>query len=542
MAALDSPQWSVLPTSRPTPPAPRRIAPFLVPLALVVLLWIFGAHTLAVIVLVVATTITVVTTTSPRAQARFDRGAAWIAHHVGNILTVVLLGFVQLLIFTPVALIARLTRSDPMDPRGTKLVESRWLRRRANERSLPSRQYGDERYRQAAAGGSGAIGTPRWIRGVVGGLALLLLADVVVGSLLARLDRDDSETIDGPIFGFDPVAQEALANQPGAGELMSQLEGAGLGNSDPFIGWRFGAGVITKSEFVNVVDGARESRASALDGPAREVWFFGGSTLYGSGQSDEATIPSAIVALFDAQGIAINATNFGHPAYAQWQQVQLLEAELSAGTRTAPDVVVFYDGFNDLTLQTQFGVHDEPTHLFFGVANPATTSSPTVAQTVRSWWADHSAAAVAAGRVRDVFDDEPTIQVADIEAAPIDSIDPIAAGNAAAAIHRRGVDHVVALGRAYGFDTRFFWQPYLYTKDPLTPAEQDLVGLPGYDTDVWFPMTAQVRSQLSAPIIDLSDALDGETSSVFWDFVHTNERGAALVADAMLADLEEALS
>jgi lysophospholipase L1-like esterase len=363
-----------------------------------------------------------------------------------------------------------------------------------------------------------------------------------VGSLLARLDRDDPETIDGSIFGFDPVAQEALATQPDARELMAQLDAAGLGRRDPFIGWRFASDVTTQSSLVNVVDGVRATRATALDGPALDVWFFGGSTLYGAGQSDLATIPSALVERLDAQGIAINATNFGHPAYAQWQQVQLLEAELSAGTRAAPDLVVFYDGFNDLTLQTQLGVHDQPTHLFFELwLPPIDTTETSVATTVRSWWADHSAASLAVGRVRETFDDEPTIQVADVEAAPIESIDPIAAGNAAADIHRRGVDHVVALGRAYGFDTRFFWQPYLYTKDPLTPAEQDLVGLPGYDTDVWFPMTDQVRSQLSAPIIDISDALDGAASSVFWDFVHTNERGAALVADAMLADLEEAL-
>jgi hypothetical protein len=441
-----------------------------------------------------------------------------------------------------VALIARLTRSDPMDPRGTRSVESRWLRRQKNERSLPSRQYGDERYRQSAVGGSGAVGTPRWIRGVVGGLALLLLADVAVGSLLVRLDQDDPETIDGPIFGFDPVAQEALATQPDARELMAQLDAAGLGRRDPFIGWRFAPDVTTRSSLVNVFDGVRATRATALDGPAVDVWFFGGSTLYGAGQSDLATIPSALVERLDAQGIAINATNFGHPAYAQWQQVQLLEAELSAGTRATPDLVVFYDGFNDLTLQTQLGVHDQPTHLFFDLwLPPVDTTPPSVATTVRSWWADHSAMALAVGRVRDTFDDEPTIQLADVEAAPIDSIDPIAAADAVVTIHRRGVDHVVALGRAYGFDTRFFWQPYLYTKDPLTQAEQDLVGLPGYDTDVWEPMTDHVRSQLSAPIIDISDALDGAASSVFWDFVHTNESGAALVAEAMLVDLEEAL-
>ncbi|MEZ5166793.1 MAG: hypothetical protein R2695_09985 [Acidimicrobiales bacterium] len=74
--------------------------------------------------------------------------------------------------------------------------------------------------------------------------------------------------------------------------------------------------------------------------------------------------------------------------------------------------------------------------------------------------------------------------MADVTAAPIDTIDPIAAADAALAIHRRGVATVTSLAAAYGFEARFYWQPYLYTRDARTPAEETLVGLPGYDTDV----------------------------------------------------------
>ena len=155
-------------------------------------------------------------------------------------------------------------------------------------------------------------------------------------------------------------------------------------------------------------------------------------------------------------------------------------------------MVVFYDGFNDLTLQIHFGVHEEPTHLFFGIPAEEPVADESAAATVSSWWADHSAVALAASRVADLFDDEPTVQVADIDAVPIDTIDPVAAADAALKIHRQGVDHVLSLARGYDFETLFFWQPYLYTKSNLTPAEQNLVGLPGYDTDVWLPMTERV--------------------------------------------------
>jgi hypothetical protein len=42
----------------------------------------------------------------------------------------------------------------------------------------------------------------------------------------------------------------------------------------------------------------------------------------------------------------------------------------------------------------------------------------------------------------------------------------------------------------------------------------------------------------STPIVDLGDALDGATEPVLWDFVHTNEEGARLVAQALFANLE----
>jgi len=540
MAELSPPEWSVLPPLR-TPPAPRRrLLPYLAPLGIVVALWLLGARTLAVVVLVIAVIVTATTSVSPRAREVFDRAAAWIGHHVGTILTVILLGLVQLVIFAPISLLAKLTRTDPMDPLGGHAVDSRWLARATGDRDLAQRQYADERYRRTA-GGEAVVGSPRWIRSAVGGLVLLLVADVALGSLFVRLDREEAAQLDGPIFGFDPVAQEALATQPRSNELMADLSQVGIGKPDPFLGWRFVEGVTHESELVNVVDGRRTTATTTAPGEPIDVWMFGGSTLYGSGQSDNATIPSVLVGLAADNDIAINATNYGHPAYAQWQQVQLLEAELSAGTRPTPDVVLFYDGFNDLTLQTQLGVHDEPTHLFFALANPTAEPTPSVASTVRTWWADHSATALAVGRIRDAFEDDPVIQVADVDSAPIDTLDPVAAADAAAAIHRRGVDHVVALSAAYGFEVRFFWQPYLYTKDPLTAAEGSLVGLPGYDTDVWFPMTEQVRAGLREPVIDLSDSLDGVDESLFWDFVHTNEAGARIVADAIYPHLVEAL-
>lgn len=533
--------WSTLPLSD-APKRRRRPASVLVPLVLIAVLWLLGHQTLAVIVGAIALTITVARAVSPELRTRIDRIMAFVGHWAGRFLTFFLLGIVQLLIFVPAAMWSRLTRSDPLDVSSHDDKASQWLSRFPQKRPLHQRPYTDERYRRSSTGTDAPPDSIRWLRGLLGGLVLLLIADIALGSLLRVFDgNDESPTNDHVVFGFEPAAQEALATQGGSDELMSHLTKAGIGNLDPFTGWRFGPGVTYESPVLNIVDGVRSTRSSAVAGERAEVWFFGGSTLYGSGQSDMATIPSVLVALLDDADVPINAVNFGHPAYANWQQVQLLSQELSAGTRTPPDVVVFYDGFNDLTLQTHFGVHQEPTHLFFGVASEEPAADEPLAESLGSWWADHSAVALAAGRVADLFDDEPTVQVADIDTVPLDTIDPIAAADAALKIHRQGVDHVLSLARGYGFEALFFWQPYLYTKSNLTPAEQDLVGLPGYDTDVWLPMTQRVRARLAPPVIDLSEVLDSVPSSVYWDFVHTNEHGAAIIAAAIEEHLRQAL-
>lgn len=534
-------RWSALPPID-APVRQRRPASVLVPLVLVAVLWLLGHHALAIIVLAIALTVTVACAVSPALRARIDRVMGLVGRWVGRFLTFVLLGIVQLLIFAPAAMWSRLTRSDPLDVSSHDDQSSQWLARPPRKRELHQRPYTDEKYRHPPTAGAARPGSLRWIRGLLGGLVLLLLADIALGSLLSLFDSDDTSPAgDHVASGFEPTSQEALRTQDGSVELMSHLTRAGLGNIDPFTGWRFGKGTTYESSVVNIVDGVRQTRMSAVDGERAEVWFFGGSTLYGSGQSDMATIPSVLVALLDDAEVPVNAVNFGHPAYGNWQQVQLLAQELSAGTRPPPDVVVFYDGFNDLALQTHLGVHEAPTHLFFGIPQEGSAVDESVVATVRSWWADHSAVALAAARVADLFDDEPTVKVADIDAVPIEVIDPVAAADAALTIHRQGVDHVRALGAGYGFETLFFWQPYLYTKANLTPAEQTLVGLEGYDTDVWLPMTERVRARLADPVIDLSEALDSVSLSVYWDFVHTNEHGAAVIAAAIEPHLRQVL-
>jgi lysophospholipase L1-like esterase len=72
-----------------------------------------------------------------------------------------------------------------------------------------------------------------------------------------------------------------------------------------------------------------------------KVYFFGGSTMWGTGVPDAATVPSQFAAK-----TGFHSENFGEPGYTAHQSLLLLIQVLQAGHR--PDLVVFYDGVNEV--------------------------------------------------------------------------------------------------------------------------------------------------------------------------------------------------
>lgn len=103
-----------------------------------------------------------------------------------------------------------------------------------------------------------------------------------------------------------------------------------------FIGWRrkpFSGTTITINDEGYRVHGDAVEKA--------EAWFFGGSTMWGTGVNDENTIP----ALFE-RITNIKSFNFGESGYTAHQELNLFQKLLVSGY--APKYVVFYDGVNDV--------------------------------------------------------------------------------------------------------------------------------------------------------------------------------------------------
>jgi hypothetical protein len=106
-----------------------------------------------------------------------------------------------------------------------------------------------------------------------------------------------------------------------------------------YIGWRrepFQGKTIT-------LEGpyARRKTVGAGDAAKPSVYFFGGSTMWGMGADDANTIPSLVTQLG-----GFRSQNYGESGWTGHQSLVLLIQLLQEGER--PDIVVFYDGINDV--------------------------------------------------------------------------------------------------------------------------------------------------------------------------------------------------
>jgi hypothetical protein len=85
-----------------------------------------------------------------------------------------------------------------------------------------------------------------------------------------------------------------------------------------------------------------------MDGTAQNVWVFGGSTTFGYGLPDEATVPSQLQAALRSRfaGVPIRVYNFGQGFFYSGQEQALFTSLLTGGARP-PRLAVFLDGINE---------------------------------------------------------------------------------------------------------------------------------------------------------------------------------------------------
>ncbi len=266
---------------------------------------------------------------------------------------------------------------------------------------------------------------------------------------------------------------------------------------------------------VNVAGGVRATwSAPCRDCHRLVVWVYGGSTIFGIGQRDEHTIPSELARAAWGEGIALDVVNRGTPGDLLWDEAQRAQWDLLVGP--PPDLVVFYDGANELWAARTMNDHGVPDG--YGPFDPL----------LEQFWDG-----VVDARGDDVPDAPPGGRL--VPTSTVAPRTPAEVGELAARryeLARRASESTVG-----SIPTHWFWQP-------TTASRPEVDGEPQHDDGGRNARATSQAARRTLPdgVVDLSDVLDGIREPLFSDDVHHNEVAARVVAgaifDTIRADLE----
>lgn len=149
-------------------------------------------------------------------------------------------------------------------------------------------------------------------------LTVVLAIVVELGARLLLVLKEGRGTID------DRIHADAYGDAAWLEDYYRELEASGRVAWKPYVYWRREP---FKGEYINIdARGVRRTLpASPLAEEAVEVYFLGGSTMWGTGVRDNYTVPSLVARECVGDGIGnVAITNWGETGYVSTQEVILL--------------------------------------------------------------------------------------------------------------------------------------------------------------------------------------------------------------------------
>ena len=253
------------------------------------------------------------------------------------------------------------------------------------------------------------------------------------------------------------------------------------------------------------------------------IWMFGGSTLYGTGVADSATIPSFLSQILNVSGCT-EVVNFGVEGYVSNQERIVLEEELKSAKR--PDLVINYDGFNDA---------------FTAVLEPGIVGAPIgTRELTRRLDGPY-------GSIRGLLRRSCAVNLMSrwlLKHKPSPSPDLATAARTVQDL-QANQELIRALGKSYGFRVLSFWQPFLLDgKKAPTPEEVQWIARasnPETPFRALLPAYREARSKAtqSHEFIFLGDVFDQQDETVYLDWVHLNPRGNEIIARKIAESIQQ---
>ena len=306
--------------------------------------------------------------------------------------------------------------------------------------------------------------------------AACLVAGMAIGLLFAaEVILRGQRALRRAISGRNEAPANPEASKPWYAQYAREAEASQALTWKPYVYFRRKPNF--RGEYINIDSaGNRVTPQRLIQGvPAAELFFFGGSTMWGWFQRDDHTIPAEaarrLAGLSDSVG-GVRVTNFGETGYVFTQEVLELMLQLRAGAR--PDVVVFYDGINDVAASLQTRAGGIPQNESKRVSEFELGRQLDRARYNYAFGKDLAAMLrLAAEGLEHMEVVQRILGLARRDGPPLFPAD--SATDVTVAAYVGTVEIVEALRSKYGFEAFYIWQPTLYsTQKVLTPYEASL--------------------------------------------------------------------
>lgn len=389
-------------------------------------------------------------------------------------------------------------------------------------------------------------------------LVLLALGGVVfveLGLRLAGFGASRGQMIDVELF---PYKDYTVSSQP---------RGVSLGHGKSILDGYFGHGACDAPDGSTAIfnsDGFRGPEFRDL--PPKEsgeirIVIVGGSAAVSWNIGEKCTLDSNLSRLLGERwpGRHFRIVNLGSGA---WKSMQELISFQLHGLATDPDIVIAFDGFNDI-LHAYSMPYDQPytsgmiaqaferyrQWTYGGLGDFA--RSFRLPYLVRDFLASRASGMVDAGRgagdLPDLAVDPTPGRLATKPVMPVDA-EKIAArtdfdpwNRKTVQFYLRNVGSLARIASGRGIDTVLALQPTVYLRSPLEGSDRRVFG--GFQASSNFTVLGYVRAReglaaLASEVprtryIDLSEAFNGMPGAFFGDQVHFNEEGYRIVAERL---------
>jgi lysophospholipase L1-like esterase len=321
------------------------------------------------------------------------------------------------------------------------------------------------------------------------------------------------------------------ANADWARQYWGELRRALRKTYHPYVIWRSPA---FTGETLNVdPSGRRATLGAECSDESLDVFVFGGSAMWGWGAPDWGTIPEYLQRrLAEKTDQAVCVTNFGENAFVSTQSLIQLLLELQSSN--VPDMVIFYDGVNDVLAAHQNGepiLHQNLSEIAQLFSRPQSSLS-----LVRRLNAFKLLEQVSAQLLHPDADGRPSPTRDD------------RLPDAIVASYMEIQSIVASLAERHDFEYAFFWQPHILAGEkPLTPTETGMItglnwalNLNDELTRLFETTYGRIAAEAdnSERLFDLARVFDHVQSQIWIDtWGHTTPEGNELVAEAIVEAL-----